>query len=306
MRDRSRILAMALLLDVTLSEPPSRWHPVVWFGSLIAALRRRAPKRGRLGSLLYGGAISAGGMALVWTVTTLACRIVRKLPFPLDTLAEAWLLKTTFSARGLNRAALEVETALRAGHLAEARRLLSRHLVSRDTAQLNEALVTAAAIESVAENTSDGIIAPLLAYSVGGLPAALAYRYVNTGDSILGYRDAEREWLGKIPARADDVLNLIPSRLTALLFVLLRPRAWAIWRRDARLTVSPNAGQPMSAMAGALDVELEKVAHYRLNAGARLPNVDDLRQARRLMLAAVALLTFLLLLRGHPDDESPT
>ena len=172
---------------------------------------------------------------------------------------------------------------------------MSWHLVSRDTAQLDEAQVAAAAIESVAENTSDGIVAPLLAYAVGGLPAALIYRYVNTGDSLLGYRDAEREWLGKIPARTDDLLNLIPSRVTALLFILLRPQAWTVWRRDARLTASPNAGQPMSAMAGALNIELEKVAHYRLNAGARLPTLTTCKPRGHLYTAATLLVAGLLL-----------
>jgi adenosylcobinamide-phosphate synthase len=201
------------------------------------------------------------------------------------------LLKTTISLRGLNNAAHEVETALRGDDLREARRLLSWHLVSRDTSQLDASQVAAAAIESVAENTSDGIIAPLVWYGVGGVSAALTYRYLQTCDSILGYRDAEREWLGKIPARTDDLLNLIPARLTALCIVALRPRGWHVWRRDAHLTASPNAGHPMSAMAGALDIELEKVGHYRLNARARSPETGDIRRARYLMFGAVGLFT---------------
>ena len=100
---------------------------------------------------------------------------------------------------------------------------------------------------------------------------------------------------GKIPARTDDLLNLLPARLTALLFLALRPRAWRIWWRDSRLTASPNAGHPMSAMAGVLGVELEKVGHYRLNAGLRLPDVASLRRTRQLLLAAVGLFTLILL-----------
>lgn len=303
MRNKAAVLLLALLIDSWLGEPPTRWHPVVWMGSLISALRRRAPQKGSTLSLIYGGAVTFGGGAFVWICAALVNRLLGTLPYPLNLGVQAWLLKTTFSLRGLNHAALEVETALRAKDLPEARRLLSWHLVSRDTAQLDEAQVAAAAIESVAENTSDGIVAPLLAYAVGGLPAALIYRYVNTGDSLLGYRDAEREWLGKIPARTDDLLNLIPSRVTALLFILLRPQAWTVWRRDARLTASPNAGQPMSAMAGALNIELEKVAHYRLNAGARLPNTDDLQASRSLVYTAATLLVagLLFLLRRNHD-----
>jgi adenosylcobinamide-phosphate synthase len=289
---RRKLLLAALLLDLLVGDPPNRWHPVAWMGSAIYWLRKQAPKRGKF---LYGGMIAWGGGLIVWWMTSFALRLTDRLPSPLHWLVQAWLLKTTISLRGLNNAAHEVETALWEDDLTEARRLLSWHLVSRDTSQLDASQVAAAAIESVAENTSDGIIAPLFWYGLGGIPAALAYRYVQTCDSILGYRDAEREWLGKISARTDDLLNLIPSRVAALCIVMLRPRGWRVWRRDAHLTASPNAGHPMSAMAGALDAELEKVNHYRLNAGARVPKTDDVRYARRLMFGAVGLFTIGLL-----------
>jgi adenosylcobinamide-phosphate synthase len=269
-------------------------------GSLISRLRYAAPEQGKF---IFGGFIAVGGSIFVWLLGAAVVKFSRMLPAPLNWLLRAALLKTTFSLRGLNHAAHEVENALRRGDLPEAHRLLSWHLVSRETAQLNDSQVAAAAIESVAENTSDGIIAPLFWYGVGGLPAALSYRYLQTCDSILGYHDAEREWLGKIPARTDDLLNLIPARLTALMFVLLRPAAWPIWRRDAMQTASPNAGHSMSAMAGALNVELEKVGHYHLNSGARLPDENDLRSSRHLMQAAVGLFVLLcpLWMRRHDD-----
>jgi adenosylcobinamide-phosphate synthase len=275
---QSKILLLALLFDLIGGEPPNRWHPVAWMGMGIERLRRAAPKRGRL---LYGGLVAWGGAVVIWRLG----QWLEKAPFPL----QAWFLKTTFSLRGLNSAALEVEAALRADDLLEARRLLSWHLVSRDTSTLDAYRVAAAAIQSVAENTSDGIIAPLFWYMLGGLPAALVYRYLQTSDSLLGYRDAEREWLGKIPARTDDVLNLIPARLTALCLLVWRPRAFPVWRRDARRTASPNAGHTMSAMAGALSVELEKIGYYRLNEGCALPTAEDLRRARHLMWQAAGL-----------------
>lgn len=290
---RSKYLLAALLLDLLVGDPPNRWHPVAWMGSLIYRLRQNAPERGRF---LYGGMIAWGGGLVVWGLARWMLWLTGQLPAPANWLIKSWLLKTTISLRGLNNAALQVETALRADDLTEACRLLSWHLVSRDTAQLDRSQIAAAAIESVAENTSDGIIAPLFWYGVGGVPAALAYRYLQTCDSILGYRDTEREWLGKIPARTDDLLNLIPSRLTAACIVGLRPHGWHVWRRDARLTASPNAGHPMSAMAGALAVELEKVDHYRLNPGARKPETQDIRHARRLMVGAVALFITALLM----------
>lgn len=300
---RFHVLLLALLLDGLLGDPPNRWHPVAWMGQLIAWFRRLAPSEGKF---LYGGLIILGGGWLVWQIAGLVQHLSQWLPRPLNWLVEAWLLKTTFALAGLNRAAQAVETAVQAEDLPEARRLLSWHLVSRDTSRLSESQICAAAIESVAENSSDGVIAPMMWYSLGGLPAALTYRYVQTSDSMLGYRDTEREWLGKIPARTDDLLNLIPARLTALAFVALHPSAWSVWRQSARLTSSPNAGHPMSGMAGALGVKLEKVGHYTLNPTGRPPRVTDIQQARRLMVVAVGVFVVMLSLlsrrlnRSHP------
>ena len=206
------------------------------------------------------------------------------------------MLKLTFSLRGLVRAAVQVQEALEAGALTQARHLVSWHLVSRDTSQLSASHVAAAAIESVAENTSDGVVAPLLYYAVGGLPAVLAYRFINTADAMLGYKDPVHLWLGKAAARCDDLVNFLPARLTALLIVLTAScqasntrRAWAVWRRDAHLTASPNAGQPMSAMAGALGVALEKIGHYHLGADQPPPTAQDIARAVRLVYSTTAL-----------------
>lgn len=245
--------------------------------------------------LLYGLFILIVGLSLTagagWALTLLAAQ----LPLWAGLLLHAILLKLTISLRGLNRAAGQVQSALQTADLPEARRLLSWHLVSRETRTLDASQVAAAAIESVAENASDGIIAPLFFYAIGGLPLAFVYRFANTADSLLGYHDAEREWLGKVPARFDDLLNLIPARLTGL-FILLAAlvhgdarQAWRILRRDARLTASPNAGIPMSAMAGALGVTLEKVGYYTLGKGLRPADADDVHRARRILMWTVAL-----------------
>lgn len=291
-RDQQPVLITAFLLDALLGEPPNQIHPVAWMGRIIVWARKSTPKKGRL---LYGSILSWGGACVVWWLASHYLRFARSLPLPLNWLLQGTLMKMTFSLRGLDQAAAEVEHALLTGNLALAKEKLSWHLVSRDVSGLDEAQVAAAAIESVAENTSDGIIAPLLFYLVGGLPAALSYRYINTVDSMLGYRDDEREWLGKIPARTDDLLNLIPARLTALLILAAsKGHGWQIWWRDASKTASPNAGHPMSAMAGALDVELEKVDHYVLGSGGKQPDADDLRESRRLFFAAIGLLLLLI------------
>ncbi|MFQ5856526.1 MAG: adenosylcobinamide-phosphate synthase CbiB [Anaerolineae bacterium] len=293
---RKKALCLALLLDLTLGDPPNRYHPVAWMGIIIAAARRRAPRRTELASLAYGALLAVGGTATAAGVGRLLERAIARLTDPWNWLTEAVLLKMTFSLRGLATAAREVELALETGDLPEARRLVGWHLVSRDTIYLNASQVAAATVESVAENTSDGIVGPLLYYAVGGLPAALAYRFINTADAMLGYRSPSHEWLGKVPAHVDDLANLLPARLTAGLLILAAVLAdedaggaWRIWRRDAWKTASPNAGHPMSAMAGALDIELEKVGHYRLGAGQRLPEPEDIQRAVRLAQIVTAL-----------------
>jgi adenosylcobinamide-phosphate synthase len=278
-------VAVALLLDAAAGDPPGRWHPVAWMGSAIAWGRRIAASRGRVLPLLAGGLIVLAGIAACaatgWAVTV-GCQL---LPFPLGWVLEGVVLKTAIAARGLASAAGEVRAALEEGDLPAARRLLAWHLVSRDTAALTESQVAAAAVESVAENASDGVVAPLFWYTVGGLPAALAYRFANTADAMLGYHDPAREWLGKLPARLDDLLNLVPARLTAALLLLFggsRP-AVRVWWRDCRRTASPNAGHPMAAAAGVLGVELEKVEAYALGAGLRPPAAAHIGAAVRLL-----------------------
>jgi adenosylcobinamide-phosphate synthase len=294
--DRQLSLVLALALDALLGEPPNRYHPVAWMGSAIGWAQRRAPEMGAWRQLAYGGLISLGGTILIAGVGWTLERLLGWLPYPIRWITMAAVLKATLSLRGLDRAADAVYSALRSNDLPEARRLAAWHLVSRDTSDLSESQVSAAGIESLAENASDGVVAPLFYFSLFGLPGAIAYRYANTCDSMLGYRDAAREWLGKIPARFDDLVNLAPARLTALALVIASTltgddlgRAFSTWYRDRYKTASPNAGHPMSAAAGALGVALEKVRQYRLGEGGREPTPEDIPRARRLTLLAVLI-----------------
>jgi adenosylcobinamide-phosphate synthase len=287
---------LALILDGILGDPPNRFHPVAWMGAAIGLAQHVAPRRGRVLPLLYGAGLVLCGVVLMGVIGLGLQGLSRKLPWPLAWLVEAYLLKTTLSLRGLARAAKQVRQALEAKELDKARELASWHLVSRDTSRLGPLEVAAAAVQSVAENTSDGVVAPLFYYALGGLPAALAYRFINTADSMLGYREPEYEWLGKIPARLDDLANLIPARLTALLIIaasiFLRGHthlAWQVWWQEAQFTESPNAGHPMSSMAGALGVELEKFGYYRLGAGHPFPETSDIAKAVRLLYGATVL-----------------
>ena len=224
---------------------------------------------------------------LGWSVERLA-------PWPVQALA----LKATFAGRVLLEAGRRVEDALQRGGLDQARQDL-RWLVSRPTGDLDAGLVAAAAIESLAENLVDSWVAPLAAYGLFGLGGAYAYRAANTADAMWGYRSAHYEWLGKAIARLDDVLNWLPARLGALALFILDLAAQKRSRsgvRDAHLTASPNAGQPMAVAAGQLDVRLEKPRHYTLHAEADLPAVRHLAAARRVTFRAMLLRAALLVL----------
>jgi adenosylcobinamide-phosphate synthase len=251
-----------------------------------------------MAELAYGTVLVTGGSLCAAGLGSLFEQLLDKLPAPFQIFGAAVILKATLSVRGLDQAAREVQAALETGDLPTARRLLGWSLVSRDTSELDEPQVASATIESVAENASDSVIAPLFYYALGGLPLALAYRLANTADAMLGYHTPELEWLGKIPARLDDLLNLLPARLTGWLIVLAGPfgsgnphRAGQTMLHDAGNTASPNAGYPMSAMAGALGVELEKIGHYRLGSGGRKPVSTDIQRARRILFGVAGIAT---------------
>lgn len=290
------VLGLAIAIDLLLGDPPNRWHPVAWMGSLIGWGKRRAPRAGPVTRFLYGAVLVLGGAAAFTLPMVLLSIAARRLGPAATLILTAPLLKSTFTQSGLVRAAGEVEQALQAGDLPEARRLVSWHLVSRDTSALAAGQVAAAAVESVAENVTDGFVAPLLYFFLLGLPGAWAYRFSNTCDSMLGYRDPEHEYLGKFAARFDDLLNWVPARLTGLLMTLAAALAgedargaWRTMWHQHRRTASPNAGWTMSAMAGALGVTLEKVGHYRLEGGPAPLSAETIARARRVANFTAAL-----------------
>lgn len=291
-------LLLALALD-GLGEPPARVHPVVGMGSYLKGARKRWRGAAPGARCLEGGVGWAVGAGLVVGAGLLAQRL------PGGWVTRGALLKPLLARRALFGAAREVHSALAAGDLPGARRLLAWHLVSRDTGELSEAEVAGACIESLAENLSDSVVAPLLWFRAGGLPLAALYRYANTADALWGYRTPELEDAGKVAAHADDLLNLAPARVTALCAVVAAPLAgldargaWHTWRREARRTPSPNAGHPMSAFAGALGVRLDKHGVYVLNAGGRAPHAGDIPRALRLARQTLVLAVLAVLLPG--------
>lgn len=300
-RIEAATLLVAIMVDLVVGEAPPSLHPVVWMGRLIKRLERLSPGPGRrLASLVTGFGfavcvpVAAGGLA--W----LAAVGLREVGWIAYVAAGSVLLSTTFAVRELGRAANRTRSAMEAGDGEGARRSL-RSLVSRDTRTLAPPLVAMAAIESVAENTADSFVGPWLAFALFGLPGAFAYRAINTLDSMIGYR-GRYEYLGKAAARLDDLVNLIPARVSALLMLvggrlvcgLPAGRGWRIALRDRGLTESPNAGWTIAAAAGLLGVALEKTGHYRIGDGLRDPVPADIGAAVRLAFGVLAVVVPLL------------
>ncbi|MBI4609083.1 MAG: cobalamin biosynthesis protein CobD [Candidatus Rokubacteria bacterium] len=288
------ILALAVLLDLALGEPANRWHPVAWVGRGLAWARERGGKGGPAFLMCYGALAMLGVALLVTAVVAGLVHVAQALGW-LGVLLQAWLLKCAFAVKGLVLAAGEVRNALASGQFEEARRLVGRSLVSRPTAALSAEHVASATVESVAENLTDSVVAPLFFYLLFGLPGAWAYRVINTADAMWGYREGELEYLGKPAALLDDLLNWVPARLAGLAIVVgafvsgeAARDAWRTMVLDHSRTASPNAGWTMAAMAGALGVALEKPGAYRLGAG-ELPGVACIDRALRVLMSASAI-----------------
>jgi len=275
----SVLLAMAL--DRLFGEPPSHLHPVVWIGRYLdwagRGLTALPPRRAFVVGALYWILGAAGFVA----VFALAAFLLSDCPPWLRLLGLALMLKPLFALRLLIGEVQAVETALQRS-LPDGRTQLAR-IVSRETSQLSSAAVRESALESLSENLSDSVVAPLFWYAVLGLPGAALYRFANTADASWGYR-GRWEWAGKWAARADDVLSFIPARLTAAaLFVVTAttPPGLAALAGEARKTPSPNSGWPMAALALGLGVRLGKPDVYVLNPGGCEPGTTDLQRGTR-------------------------
>jgi adenosylcobinamide-phosphate synthase len=295
-------IAIAFLFDVLLGDPPFLPHPVVAMGKAIAQGERWL--RRWIGQERLAGALLALGLVLVtylltWGILSIAGRL-----HPLfEDLLGVYLIYTTLSLRGLTEEARHVHGALSAGDLERARLELGQ-IVGRDTQDLSEGEVVRGAVESVAENTVDGVLSPLFYAFLGGAPLALAYKAVNTLDSMVGYKNERYLRLGWASARLDDLANWIPARLAGLLIPLAAGRcgmggkeSWRMRRRYGRLHPSPNSGLPEAAVAGALGVQLGGESRYQgrpsrkplLGDPSRALEVGDITRALRLLWATALL-----------------
>jgi len=273
------IVGFALLLDFLVGDPRTKYHPTAWMGKLIALLvpftKSNSAKKELIGGVLIVGII----VATVCTVLVVLDIGISLLTIDIVSLVVSIavgsiLLKTTIAIKGMQKHALAVVDAVEKGDLDSARNHLSM-IVKRDTKHLDKNHILSAVLESVSENTVDGVTGPLFYYAIFGLPGAFAYRAINTIDSMVGYKTIMFKNVGWFGAKCDTVLNYIPSRLTALVMILgalILGYNWKeslyIMKRDSRKLESPNAGFPMAALAGALGTKLEKMNYYTIGNGS--------------------------------------
>ena len=272
------IVGFALLLDFLIGDPKTKYHPTAWIGKLIAVLvpfsRNNSPKKELF-----------GGILIVFTVVLIVSTLLVALDFGISLLTidivslvvsivvGSILLKTTIAIRGMQKHALSVVDALEKDDLDSARNHLSM-IVKRNTKNLDKNHISSAVLESVSENTVDGVTGPLFYYAIFGLPGAFVYRAINTIDSMIGYKTSLFRNIGWFGANCDTILNYIPSRLTGLVMILSAlilgynwKESFYIMKRDGRKLESPNAGFPIAALAGALGTKLEKINYYAVGDG---------------------------------------
>lgn len=302
------MMLVACLVDACLGWPGALHarigHPVTWIGRLIALLDRRWNDGGRNRRLAAGALVT---ILIVGLVAGLAWAVQHALPGGVVGVLVGGILAWPFLAlRSMHDHVAAVAAPLRAGDLADARAAVAM-IVGRDPAALDEAGIARAALESLAENSSDAIVAPVFWGVIGGLPGIAAYKAINTLDSMIGHRSDRYDAFGKFAARLDDLVNLVPARLTGLLFAAVSARPMTALRRvtrDARHHRSPNAGWPEAALAAALGVRLSGPRNYGdrmaeepwLNPGAPDPQAETLTRGLALYRHAMVALGILVAL----------
>jgi len=273
------IVTFALLLDFLVGDPKTKYHPTAWIGKLIASLVPFTKSNSVRKELI-------GGILLVSVIVVTVCTVLVVLDIGISLLTidivslivsiavGSILLKTTIAIRGMQKHALAVVDAVEKEDLGSARNHLSM-IVKRDTKNLDKNHILSGVLESVSENTVDGVTGPLFYYAIFGLPGAFVYRAINTIDSMVGYKTTLFKNVGWFGAKCDTVLNYAPSRLTGLVMILgalILGYNWKeslyIMRRDSRKLESSNAGFPMAALAGALGTKLEKMNYYTIGNGS--------------------------------------
>ncbi len=271
------IAVFALGLDFAFGDPKNKYHPTAWIGTIIARLTPVMIHQNATVERIGGFLVVSITMGIVLLCLAVLYGAIAMLAgpwlFAIYIVLGSLLLKSTIAIRGMKRHAFAVLACLEDNNLESARANLSM-IVKRDAKDLDKNHIISGVLESISENTVDGITGPLFYFAVFGIPGAFVYRIVNTADSMIAYKNDIFKNIGWFAAICDTVLNFIPSRLTGLLFIVSAAILAQDWRasynvmiRDGRKTASPNAGYPMAALAGALGTRFEKIDHYKLGNG---------------------------------------
>ena len=272
------VVGIAMILDFTFGDPKNKYHPTAWIGGFIAKLTSIAKNQNdvleRIGGILIVTTTSIIVISLLFTLNIGVSLIpVDFLSLIVSVIVGGLLLKTTIAIRGMEKHAKAVLESLDHDNLDMAKSNLSM-IVKRNTKNLDKNHIISGVLESISENTVDGITGPLFYYALFGLPGAFVYRIINTADSMIGYKTDIFKNIGWFGATCDTIMNFIPSRVTGLVTVISAAILQNNWKdsyrimmRDANKTESPNAGYPMAALAGALETKFEKINHYELGDG---------------------------------------
>lgn len=288
------IVAFALGIDFVFGDPKNRYHPTAWIGTLIAKLTPLAKNQNTYVEKLGGIFVVAITVGVVVTLLSILDTGISLLTTDWVTIVVSGvvvviLLKTTIAIRGMEKHAKAVLESLDQNNLNMARTNLSM-IVKRNTKNLDKNHVISGVLESISENTVDGITGPLFYFALFGLPGAFVYRVINTVDSMIGYKTDIFKNVGWFGATCDTILNYIPSRLTGLVMIISAAILQNNWKesykimiRDGKKTESPNAGYPMAALAGALETKFEKINHYKLGNGEIILTTEHVNSALTMM-----------------------
>ncbi|MEK0328480.1 MAG: cobalamin biosynthesis protein [Nitrosopumilus sp.] len=288
------IVAFALGMDFVFGDPKNKYHPTAWIGTLIAKLTPLAKNQNMYVEKLGGIFVVAITVGVVVTLLLILDAGISLLTTDWVTIVVSGvvvviLLKTTIAIRGMEKHVKAVLESLDQNNLDMARTNLSM-IVKRNTKNLDKNHVISGVLESISENTVDGITGPLFYFALFGLPGAFAYRVINTVDSMIGYKTDIFKNVGWFGATCDTILNYIPSRLTGLVMIISAAILQNNWKesykimiRDGKKTESPNAGYPMAALAGALETKFEKINHYKLGNGEIILTTEHVNSALTMM-----------------------
>jgi len=304
-------IVFALVIDITLGEPRNKYHPTVWMGTLVGKLvpltRSTSQKLEKINGVILVISLTAfisilvvvfeSGLQQLESIDFICLSKILATIFVI--LSVGLLLKTTIAIKGMEQHACKIMEAVSRNDLNDARAKLSM-IVKRNTKDLDREHIISATLESISENTVDGITGPLFYFAIFGLVGSFVYRTINTMDSMIGYKTDLFRNLGWFGANCDKVLNFVPSRLTSLIMVLACMSMGGNWRhslavmkRDGHKTESPNAGYPMATMAGALGVRFEKVDHYAL--GDELSEITDNHVKTAISIMRITTILFVVL-----------